>query len=79
MSTMLDDKTRSIVSACVPALEAHGLDITHEMYRRLLANPEIRDLFNMSHQKDGEQPKLLPLPCWHMPAISIIWRAWRHG
>ncbi|OUI99809.1 NO-inducible flavohemoprotein [Acetobacter sp. DsW_54] len=61
MSTMLDDKTRSIVSACVPALEAHGLDITHEMYRRLLANPEIRDLFNMSHQKDGEQPKALAL------------------
>lgn len=61
MSTMLDDKTRTIVSACVPALEAHGLAITQEMYRRLLANPEIRDLFNMSHQKDGEQPKALAL------------------
>lgn len=61
MSTMLDDKTRAIVSACVPALEAHGLDITQEMYRRLLSKPEIRDLFNMSHQKDGEQPKALAL------------------
>lgn len=61
MSTMLDDKTRSIVSACVPALEAHGLSITQEMYRRLLSKPEIRDLFNMSHQKDGEQPKALAL------------------
>ncbi|WP_338331259.1 NO-inducible flavohemoprotein [Acetobacter sp. LMG 32666] len=61
MSTMLDDQTRTIVSACVPALEAHGLDITQEMYRRLLSKPEIRDLFNMSHQKDGEQPKALAL------------------
>ncbi|AQS86001.1 MAG: NO-inducible flavohemoprotein [Acetobacter aceti] len=61
MVAPLDDKTRSIVKACVPALEAHGLDITKEMYQRLLADPEIRDLFNMSHQKDGEQPKALAL------------------
>ncbi|NHN88408.1 NO-inducible flavohemoprotein [Acetobacter conturbans] len=61
MTAPLDEKTRSIVKACVPALEAHGLDITKEMYQRLLADPEIRDLFNMSHQKDGEQPKALAL------------------
>ena len=61
MSPMLDDKTRTIVTACIPALEAHGLSITQEMYRRLLSRPEIRDLFNMSHQKDGEQPKALAL------------------
>ena len=61
MAAPLDEKTRSIVKACVPALEAHGLDITREMYSRLLADPEIRDLFNMSHQKDGEQPKALAL------------------
>ncbi|KON63317.1 flavohemoprotein [Komagataeibacter europaeus] len=61
MASPLDDKTRSIIKACVPALEAHGLAITTEMYRRLLANPDIRDLFNISHQKDGEQPKALAL------------------
>ncbi|GBQ81104.1 flavohemoprotein [Gluconacetobacter johannae DSM 13595] len=61
MAAPLDDKTRSILKACVPALEAHGLAITTEMYRRLLANPEIRDLFNMSHQNDGAQPKALAL------------------
>lgn len=61
MASPLDDKTRSIITACVPALEAHGLAITTEMYRRLLANPDIRDLFNMSHQKDGEQPRALAL------------------
>lgn len=61
MAEPLTDATRSIVKACIPALEAHGLDITREMYQRLLAKPEIRDLFNMSHQKDGEQPKALAL------------------
>lgn len=59
MAAPLDDKTRAIIKACVPALEAHGLTITTEMYRRLLSNPDIRDLFNISHQKDGEQPKSL--------------------
>ncbi len=61
MAAPLDDKTRSVISACVPALEARGLDITTEMYRRLLEKPEIRDLFNISHQEDGEQPKALAL------------------
>lgn len=55
----LSSQTRTIVKACIPALEAHGLDITREMYRRLLSNENIRDLFNMSHQKSGDQPKAL--------------------
>lgn len=61
MAAPLDDKTRAIITACVPTLEGHGLAITTEMYRRLLANPAIRDLFNISHQKDGEQPRALAL------------------
>lgn len=55
----LSPQTRNIVKACIPALEAHGLDITKEMYRRLLSNEAIRDLFNISHQKSGDQPKAL--------------------
>ncbi|ATU74176.1 NO-inducible flavohemoprotein [Komagataeibacter rhaeticus] len=61
MALPLDDRTRGIIRACVPALEAHGLAITTEMYRRLLANPAIRDLFNLSHQQNGEQPRALAL------------------
>lgn len=61
MAQLPSPQTREIVKACVPALQAKGLDITHEMYKRLLADEEIRDLFNMSHQKDGEQPKALAL------------------
>ncbi|GEC61966.1 hypothetical protein GOX01_22970 [Gluconobacter oxydans] len=61
MSAPLDDKTRAIISATVPALKAHGTAITTEMYKRLLSTPAIRDLFNLSHQQDGEQPKALAL------------------
>lgn len=61
MSAPLDDSTRAIISATVPALKAHGTAITTEMYKRLLSTPAIRDLFNLSHQQDGEQPKALAL------------------
>ncbi|GAB3591284.1 NO-inducible flavohemoprotein [Acetobacter peroxydans] len=61
MPTPLDEKTRSIILATVPALKAHGLAITEEMYKRLLVRPEIRDLFNESHQRDLEQPRALAL------------------
>ncbi|MCI2008985.1 MAG: NO-inducible flavohemoprotein [Acetobacter peroxydans] len=61
MPTPLDEKTRSIILATVPALKAHGLAITEEMYKRLLVRPEIRDLFNQSHQRDLEQPRALAL------------------
>ena len=59
MSISLTPQTRTIVKACIPALEAHGVDITREMYRRLLSDENIRDLFNISHQKNGDQPRAL--------------------
>lgn len=46
MSQPLSDQTIALVKATVPALEAHGLDIVHEMYSRMFQNPDIRDLFN---------------------------------
>ncbi len=60
MSQMLSEKTMALVKATVPALEARGLDIVHEMYSRMFQNPEIRDLFNQSHHGDsGSQPRAL--------------------
>ena len=59
MTTPLDDKTRALILAIVPVLKQHGVNLTKEMYKRLLSDPEIRDLFNLSHQRDGEQPKAL--------------------
>ena len=60
MSQMLSEKTMALVKATVPALEARGLDIVHEMYSRMFQNPDIRDLFNQSHHGDsGSQPRAL--------------------
>ena len=60
MSQTLSERTIALVKATVPALEAHGLDIVHEMYARMFENPEIRDLFNQSHHGDtGSQPRAL--------------------
>ena len=60
MSQPLSDRTIALVKATVPALEAHGLDIVHEMYARMFRNPDIRDLFNQSHHGDaGSQPRAL--------------------
>lgn len=60
MSQPLSDRTIALVKATVPALEAHGLDIVHEMYVRMFRNPDIRSLFNQSHHGDaGSQPRAL--------------------
>ena len=60
MSQPLSAQSIALVKATVPALEAHGLDIVHEMYSRMFQNPEIRDLFNQSHHGDaGSQPRAL--------------------
>jgi nitric oxide dioxygenase len=60
MSKTLSEQTIALVKATVPALEAHGLEIVHEMYARMFQNPEIRDLFNQSHHGDaGSQPRAL--------------------
>ncbi|ONG56087.1 nitric oxide dioxygenase [Pseudoroseomonas deserti] len=53
-------QTITTVKATVPALEAHGLDITRCMYARLFQDPAMRDLFNQSHHGEtGSQPKAL--------------------
>lgn len=60
MPRQLTDQTISIVKATVPALQAHGLDITRRMYARMFQNEAIRDLFNQSHHGEtGSQPKAL--------------------
>lgn len=60
MTQPLNERTIALVKATVPALEAHGLAIVHEMYSRMFENPAIRDLFNQSHHGDaGSQPRAL--------------------
>ncbi|GLQ91734.1 NO-inducible flavohemoprotein [Dyella acidisoli] len=59
---MLTQAQRDIVKSCVPALKAHGLTLTKNFYGRMFkANPELKHLFNMSHQATGEQQQALAL------------------
>ena len=60
MSGPLNAQTISVVKVTVPALEAHGLEISERMYARLFENAAIRDLFNQSHHGGGgSQPRAL--------------------
>ena len=53
--TSLDPHTITIVKATVPALQAHGADITAKMYERLFRDEHIRSLFNHANQANGQQ------------------------
>ena len=60
MADALSPATIQLIKATVPALEAHGLEITKRMYERLFQNSAIKDLFNQSHHgAAGAQPKAL--------------------
>ncbi|WBU63354.1 NO-inducible flavohemoprotein [Paracoccus aerodenitrificans] len=56
MSQPLSEKTISIIEATAPAVAGHIDEIVPCMYQRLLTDPEIRALFNMSHQH-GNSPQ----------------------
>lgn len=59
---MLDQKTIEIIKSTVPALKAHGLEITTTFYKNMFKNnPEVKPLFNMDRQSSGEQPKALAM------------------
>lgn len=53
MARELTEETKAIVRATVPALAAHGTDITAAMYTRLFQDDEVKNLFNQSNQGEG--------------------------
>lgn len=57
---MASKKTIAIVKATAPVLKEHGETITEVFYKILFEkHPELRDVFNMTNQKKGTQPKAL--------------------
>ncbi|KGT92516.1 dihydropteridine reductase [Erwinia typographi] len=57
---MLDAKTIATVKATIPALLATGPRLTAHFYDRMFAhNPELKDIFNMSNQRNGRQREAL--------------------
>lgn len=48
------------IKATIPALQEHGVAITTVFYDRLFEkHPELRNIFNVTHQASGEQPRAL--------------------
>lgn len=57
---MLTQKTKDIVKATAPVLARHGYAIIQHFYRRLfIAHPELKNVFNMAHQEQGQQQQAL--------------------
>lgn len=57
---MLTQKTKDTVKATAPVLAEHGYDIIKHFYKRLFqAHPELKNVFNVSHQERGEQQQAL--------------------
>ncbi|MDN3612417.1 NO-inducible flavohemoprotein [Vibrio ostreicida] len=53
---MLNDHHVAVVKTTIPLLENAGPALTHHFYQRLFThNPELKDIFNMTHQKTGRQ------------------------
>ncbi|CAH0340838.1 NO-inducible flavohemoprotein [Rhizobium sp. CECT 9324] len=60
MPQPLSSRTIALVKLSVPALSAHGTDITRRMYSILFQDAHIRELFNHSNQgQEGSQVKAL--------------------
>lgn len=57
---MLTQHTKDIVKATAPVLAQHGLDIIKCFYKRMFAaHPELKNVFNMAHQEQGQQQQAL--------------------
>ncbi|AHG19054.1 dihydropteridine reductase [Chania multitudinisentens RB-25] len=57
---MLDSQTITTVKSTIPLLAATGPKLTAYFYDRMFAhNPELKDIFNMSNQRNGDQRQAL--------------------
>src|SRR5690625_4572539 len=59
-ANVLDQETREIVKSTVPVLKEHGTAITKSFYRLMFNDhPELKNIFNQTNQRKGDQPKAL--------------------
>jgi len=53
---MLNNHHIEVVKSTIPLLESAGPALTQHFYQRMFShNPELKDIFNMTHQKTGRQ------------------------
>lgn len=56
----LDQNTIDLVKATVPILQERGAEITKRFYKRMFENnPELKNIFNQTNQRKGDQSKAL--------------------
>ncbi len=59
---MITPSQIELIKATVPVLKAHGVDLTKHFYGRMLShNPELKNVFNLSHQVGGAQHRALAM------------------
>lgn len=57
---MLTETQKQLVKDTVPVLKENGVALTDYFYKRMLRNnPELKEIFNMGHQRSGAQAKAL--------------------
>ncbi len=57
---MLSAQTKALIKATVPALETVNETLTSHFYKIMFSEyPEVRALFNQTHQQSGDQPRAL--------------------
>lgn len=57
---MLDQATIDVIKSTIPLLESAGPALTQHFYQRMFShNPELKDIFNLAHQRSGGQPLAL--------------------
>lgn len=67
----LSAEHKDIVKSTAPVLADHGVAITSHFYKRILDNhPELKNIFNTSHQSTGAQPAALAHAVWSY-AVNI--------
>ena len=57
---MLSTQQLELIKATVPVLRESGVALTDYFYKRMLSNhPELKETFNLGHQRSGGQAKAL--------------------
>ncbi len=74
---MASIETIAIIKATAPVLEQHGETITQVFYQRLFEeHPALQNIFNMTHQRQGTQPKVLAMTIFkyacHIDQLALL-------
>ena len=74
---MLSTQQLELIKATVPVLRESGVALTDYFYKRMLnKHPELKETFNLGHQRRAVKPRLWQGRCLRMPRILKTWPYW---